>query len=394
LKEQYGDGTDYVFHRMSGILAERSYGYLEINEPQKTLDMRDEIALQIDLTHNTWLHAWIPLDWARAFFMLNEIEESVKEGLEFINRASALESPHAMSRAYGHLIRLENAGYADVEAVRNFREQLDLAKREHVKEQGPGDATSPEHENTTRTFFLTSRAVPSHSKHSATLKKERDILANEMITLMTADEPKGIEFMKATTEDIQEEYDLATSMFGNAVHDLPTRQAWLQKNPETDFIVREQERLVGFINMLPVKHETIMRFIKGEIPGWDIPADDVLPYTPGSILECIVMGMATTPEAEKTRRAQYGAKLISGLFAFLHDLAQKHIIITKFYATSVTPTGIAILRNAGFHEIGHIDKRIAFELDTMTSEAPLAQAYRKSLEIETNSYETSPHSKR
>ena len=50
---------------MSGILAERSYGYLELKEPKKTLDMKDEITQQIDLTHNTWLHAWIPLDWAR-----------------------------------------------------------------------------------------------------------------------------------------------------------------------------------------------------------------------------------------------------------------------------------------------------------------------------------------
>jgi len=42
----------------------------------------------------------------------------------------------------------------------------------------------------------------------------------------------------------------------------------------------------------------------------------------------------------------------------------------------VTPTGIAILRNAGFQEIGQIGKRIAFELDTMNSDAPLAKKYR------------------
>jgi hypothetical protein len=217
-----------------------------------------------------------------------------------------------------------------------------------------------------------------------------DILAQEMIALFPVEETKGLTYMKATAEDIQEEYDLAASMFGNAIHDIPTRRAWLQKNPETDFIVRDQERLVGFINMLPVRHETIMRFMKGEIRGWDFPAEDILPYTPGSVLEWILMGMVTTPETAKTRRAQYGAKLISGLFEFLCDLAQKHIIITKFYATSVTPTGIAILRNAGFHEIGHVEKRIAFELDTMASESPLAKAYRRSLESETDFYKTIP----
>ncbi len=186
-----------------------------------------------------------------------------------------------------------------------------------------------------------------------------------------------IKFMKATTEDILDEYNLATSMFGNAVHDIPTRHAWLTKNPDTDFILRDQEKLVGFINILPVKHETIMRFMRGEIRGWEIPAEDVLPFTPGTEVECIMMGMATTPEAEAGKRAYYGRRLISGIVRFIQELAVKDVTITKFYATSVTPTGIAILRNAGFQEIGQIGKRIAFELDTMNSNARLAKQYRE-----------------
>ena len=57
-------------------------------------------------------------------------------------------------------------------------------------------------------------------------------------------------------------------------------------------------------------------------------------------------------------------------------IAAKDIIITKFYATSVTKTGIAILRNTGFQEIGRLGERIAFELDIMKSDAPLARQYR------------------
>ncbi len=92
------------------------------------------------------------------------------------------------------------------------------------------------------------------------------------------------------------------------------------------------------------------------------------------------MGMATTPEAEPSKRAYYGRRLINGIVRFLQELAAKDITITKLYATSVTPTGIAILRNTGFQEIGHIGKRIAFELDTMTSEARLAKQYRAILQ--------------
>jgi hypothetical protein len=88
------------------------------------------------------------------------------------------------------------------------------------------------------------------------------------------------------------------------------------------------------------------------------------------------MGMATTPEAAAGKRAYYGRRLITGIVRFIHELAAKEITITKFYATSVTKAGIAILRNAGFQEIGKLGERIAFELDTMKSTAPLAKQYR------------------
>jgi len=223
------------------------------------------------------------------------------------------------------------------------------------------------------------KITPPNSKQGVYLKKEIDDLASEMLAFMIGEENEGTKFMKATVDDIQEEYDLATFMFGNAVHDIPTRYAWLEKNPDIDFIVRDQGRLVGFINILPVKHDTIMHFMRGEIRGWNIPAEDVLPFAPGSRMECIIMGMATTPEADITKRAYYGRRLIVGLMRFIHELAEKNIVITKFYATSVTPTGIAILHNAGFKTIGQLGKRTAFELDTMNSDEPIAVQYRELL---------------
>ncbi len=188
-------------------------------------------------------------------------------------------------------------------------------------------------------------------------------------------------FMKATAADILDEYNLATSMFGDATHDIPTRRAWLKQNSATDFIVRDRQRLVGFLNMLPVKHKTLMRFIRGEIRGWEIPAEDVLPYAPGSKVECIIMGMATIPDVQIGQRARYGQRLIMGVIRFVRELAEQNVTITKFYATSSTPTGIAILENAQFTKIGQIGKRIAFELDTMQSDAPLAKQYREMLQV-------------
>lgn len=129
LGAHYGDGTDYVFHRLSGILAERSYGYLELGEPRKVLDLQPEITRAIDVTRNAWLDAWIPLDWARAYLLLGEAEESAREGSEFFHRVTRLQSPHALDRAYDHLKRLQDQEYGDVSAVRELREQLEQARQ-------------------------------------------------------------------------------------------------------------------------------------------------------------------------------------------------------------------------------------------------------------------------
>lgn len=133
IKLYYGDGTDFVFHSLSGVLAERSYGYLEIKEPQSTLAMKGEIQRQITIEGNIWLDAWIPLDWARAHLMLGEIEQCVEAGREFYHKASSLRSPHAKSRAVKLINTLELAGYGDRRSVKDFREELGQAASRQIQ---------------------------------------------------------------------------------------------------------------------------------------------------------------------------------------------------------------------------------------------------------------------
>jgi transcriptional regulator with XRE-family HTH domain len=109
---------------ISKILAEQSYGYLDIGRPQETLYMKNEVNQQIEKANNVWLKAWIPLDWARAYMMLNEVEESVQEGRAFFHLSLALQSPHVLSRAFRFITSLEEAGYKDIADVQHFREEL------------------------------------------------------------------------------------------------------------------------------------------------------------------------------------------------------------------------------------------------------------------------------
>ena len=129
LNGHYGNGTDYVFGKLSSVLAEKSWGYLEVGEPQKTLEMQEEITGQIDIDQDMRLLAWIPLDWARARLMLGEVERSIADARDFYQRVTAMQSPHAVSQASSFVQELVEAGFGDVQAVRDFKNELEEAQR-------------------------------------------------------------------------------------------------------------------------------------------------------------------------------------------------------------------------------------------------------------------------
>jgi tetratricopeptide (TPR) repeat protein len=127
--DTYGDGTDFVYHRLSGILAEKSYGFLDLGRPEKTLAMREEIEEQIKKDQNTRLATWIHLDWAKAYSMQGKIEDSVKEGRDFYVKAQAMQSPHILTRAR----RFANGlikDHKDVQVVKDFYEEVKVAGKQ------------------------------------------------------------------------------------------------------------------------------------------------------------------------------------------------------------------------------------------------------------------------
>lgn len=224
------------------------------------------------------------------------------------------------------------------------------------------------------------RLTPPGKKRGFYSKHQIERLANERLKCIASEDEPGTAFMKATLDDIHEEYELHALMLnGSAGYGVPTYKAWAGKNPDTNFIVRDQGRLVAFMHVLPVERETIKRWVKGEIREWDISAKDVLAYTPESSIECIIMSMVTTSDVDKWKRHLYGLCLIRGYLHFLRELAEQDITITRFYASSTTSEGIAFLRRARFEERGHVGKRTVFELNPLTSNTRLAKAYREIL---------------
>jgi transcriptional regulator with XRE-family HTH domain len=130
-------GEDFVFQPLSGVLAEQSYGLLDLQQPRQALALQPHLLQQIAAERNSWLRAWIPLDWARAWLLLGEVEASVQELRDFLQHSLALGSPHMISRAFRHKRLLERYETA---SVRLLSEELDELARSLPAESVVEDA--------------------------------------------------------------------------------------------------------------------------------------------------------------------------------------------------------------------------------------------------------------
>jgi tetratricopeptide (TPR) repeat protein len=128
-KAQYGDGTDFVFHKFSGILQLQSRGYLRTGLPQKTLALHDELKRQVRTDLNLWLDFRLHLYRSRAYLMLDDVDACIVSAREFFRDVKDWQSPHRTSRGFELLEEIHDAGYEDIKVVRDFQEELLAAQQ-------------------------------------------------------------------------------------------------------------------------------------------------------------------------------------------------------------------------------------------------------------------------
>ncbi len=124
LKEAYGDGSNFIFQKFSGILILKSRGYLHIGNPRKTLALHEEVHRQIQNETNLWLDWKLYLYQARAYLALRDGEGCVEAGRECFQSVKDWQSPHRVKQATELLEEIDKRGYRQHRAVQEFRADL------------------------------------------------------------------------------------------------------------------------------------------------------------------------------------------------------------------------------------------------------------------------------
>lgn len=225
------------------------------------------------------------------------------------------------------------------------------------------------------------KIIPPGREYGVYLKEEVDTYAEKWFAFLTVKEAPKTALVKATAQDMDDEQELARRAIGSpGLMTAELRRAWLARCPEGDYHLRHNNKLVAYFRILPVKHERLIEFMEGKIRGGEITADDIDPFEPGKPVECFLVGIASEPDVGEITRMHYVQYLIRGTVRELEELGRKGYIVTKMYATSDTPTGIAMAIHAGMDEYGErIGKRLRFVLDSETSRSFLVDSYKRGL---------------
>jgi hypothetical protein len=200
---------------------------------------------------------------------------------------------------------------------------------------------------------ITSTVPPG--RHQAVYNKEDvDRLKVEMEAWLASKrqaELPAAKFVKATIEDMPEAVALAGEVFGglNTIS-VETRTAWLQKNPDIDYLLVQEGVMVGYLSLVPLRPETIEDLMALRRYARGLTADDILPYQPDVPVDIYGMAIGVKPGFSKGQKRVYGERLILGARSVILDLGRRGIPIRHIVAHSFTPEGIRLMRHVGFIE--------------------------------------------
>lgn len=235
-------------------------------------------------------------------------------------------------------------------------------------------------------IYLPGRRHPVYSKQEITK------IANQIEATMLAERAIGLEYRTATLNDIDAEVELASLVFGaraGLVEAVALRRAFREKNSDTTYHLYEGDHLVAYINIFPIEHSAIEKFKEGT-RGWILGTENVICFEPGKPLECIIIDLATTPTVSPARRATYAQILLENFAKTLKTWGENGIEIAKVYAASNTPSGIRIIKHAGFSTLMEVSTgRFTFELDVPSAETKMLTGYKEAFKTWKEKQQTS-----
>jgi len=232
------------------------------------------------------------------------------------------------------------------------------------------------------------RVIPDGFTEGYYPKSEIDkmALAREMFTLQYTSDSSI--FRRAEEKDIQGIADLGIALFGTSTTpSYESRLSCWKKNPDAYYVIEQDELIVGWLAMVPLKKEAIEVLMGHAKEATSMfvhmhqsvmVPENILPFTPETAKNVF---LTVGARQGLPRSKSYGMKLISGGYEVLKEFARRGVIVEKIYATSRTPDGVRLCRDLEFQEekTNQTSAVKRFWLDLETTTSPLWHEYKETV---------------
>src|SRR5581483_7634510 len=214
------------------------------------------------------------------------------------------------------------------------------------------------------------------------LKSEVDKILREREIFILQYATDATTFEKAQEEDIEGITNLCIELFGkNGTASHEKRLARFHTNPNIFYTLKQENLIVGYVMIAPLKQEAINIIMSGAEESTfrtDILAPKyITQFKPGEA-DNVFVSLGVRQGLPRSRI--YGARLVSGTIETLEQFARKGITIKKLYGTSHTQDGIRLAKGMGFKQVIPTledDDLQRFELDLETTKNPLFSKYQR-----------------
>lgn len=226
--------------------------------------------------------------------------------------------------------------------------------------------------------------LPEGRSHGFYLKKDVDQLSNEINAFLTI-EGGEVEFKAANKDELQGIVRIANNLFSNDKTGNPTVPSWryevLEKNTETQFVLKRDNAVIGFTTILPFKpgSRKLKEVLTADrVSDINLSPGDIEDFKPGNKIHLYIAGIGIDPSIDKYKRKEYGARLVRDLIATIVDLGARGVIVEKLFAQGATRAGVRLLQSFGLHETASkaSTKRV-FTMDIQESGSRVSMQYKQ-----------------
>jgi hypothetical protein len=222
--------------------------------------------------------------------------------------------------------------------------------------------------------------IPKGRRQAYYRGKDVDQLARELKIYTIQRKEKKVKFARVTSEkEMNECLNISKALFGAERGDITKHMRILEKNPETYYMLRDEDQILGYTAIWPIKPGKLNNLLAQTIPV-KISSEDIETFEDGKNIDIYVNVIGIRPGFTKREKILHGSRLTAGLIGVITSLGDRGIFIGTIGARSNMSDGIRLMKDIGFTEIEPLTpERRTFIINVKESGIPFAMKYKEKL---------------